>query len=75
MYIIYDPAEIQSRWVGLVTFKYMTVRKFKIGSGTRENGNQMYSSNLGTIFNILPVWEKCVLTIVYLSYVCFGVYV
>ena len=49
--------------VGLVTFrrkKYMTVREFefnviKIGSGTRKNGNQTYSSNLGTIFDVLSI--------------------
>ena len=54
--------------VGLVTFrrnKYMTVRTFKLGSGTRKNGNQMYSSNLGSIFNILSIWEKSVFSTIF----------
>ena len=41
----------------------MTVRGFKIGCGTtRKKGNQMYSSNLGTIFNIvdLRIVHRCI---------------
>ena len=49
-------------YVGLVTFrrnKYMTVRTFKLGFGTRKKRKSdvgsSYSSNLGSIFNILSI--------------------
>ena len=31
----------------------------------RKNGKQMYPSNLGTIFNILPIWGKSVFSTIF----------
>ena len=55
-------------FLGLVTFwwnKYMTAETFKTGSGTQENGNEMYTSNLRYIFNISSIWDESVFSTIF----------